>query len=116
MKAYYLSIADDSEGVQAVVFANNAREAKKRVYRTYLVDYWSGEWIYLRVNRAKRFDGMEDLTESQLARVQWRDGWQWTDAYDMPDPDEATDEQFDTWYEGTFGFSHEQRVPTEDPA
>lgn len=101
MKAYYLSIKDDDEGIVAVVFAENAREAKKKVYSTYLVDYWSGEWIYLRVNRAKKFDGKEKLTESELALFQWREGWRWND-HDYPDPDEATDEEFLEWYKDNF--------------
>lgn len=58
MKAYYLTIKDDDEGVVDVVFADTAKEAKKLVWQTDIVDYWGGEWTYLRANRAKKFDGM----------------------------------------------------------
>lgn len=101
MKAYYLSIKGDDEGVMAVVFANTAQEAKKLVYSTYIVDYWSGEWIYLRVNRAKRYDGMEKLSAAELALQQWKDGWRWFDVA-QPDPDEATDQEFLDWHKSTF--------------
>lgn len=101
MKAYYLSIKDDDEGVMAVVFANNAKEAKKQIYGSYMMDYWSGEWIYLRVNRAKRYDGMENLDAAHLALQQWHDGWRWFDR-DYPDPDEATDDEFLEWYRKNF--------------
>lgn len=102
MKAYYLSIKDDDEGVTAVVFADTVKEAKKKVYSSSIVDYWSGEWIYLRANRAKEYDGMENLTPAQLAKEQWRNGWRWFDmAY--PDLDTATDEEFIKWYDNNFG-------------
>lgn len=102
MKAYYLSIKDDDEGVVDVVFANNAKEAKKQVYSSWITDYWSGEWIYLRVNRARRYDDMDNLSAAELALQQWKDGWRWLDM-DYPDPDESTDEDFYEWYKNTFG-------------
>lgn len=102
MKAYYLSIKDDDEGAMAVVFANNAKEAKKKIYSSDVYDYWSGEWIYLRVNRAKRYDGMENLSEAELALKQWHDGWRWFDM-DYPNVDEATDEEFYKWYDSIYG-------------
>ena len=98
MKAYYLTIKGDDEGVTDVVFANTAREAKKLVWQTDLVDYWQGEWILLRANRAKKYDGMEHLSDIEMKLFQWKEGWRYIDLYNMPDPDEATDEQFIEWY------------------
>ena len=97
MKAYYLSVKDDDEGAAAIVFAETAKAAKKLVFNhENLVDALDGQWIYLRVNRAKNYDGMENLSKAELALHQWKDGWRWFEDY--PDPDEATDEEFLEWY------------------
>lgn len=102
MKAYYLSIAGDDDAGGAVVFAKTAREAKKQVFNhEALSDSLQGEWIYLRVRRDKRYDGMEDLDAAHLALEQWKDGWRWFDM-NYPDPDEATDEEFLTWHKENF--------------
>lgn len=100
MKAYYLSIKGNDDAGMQVVFANTAKEAKKLV---------SGEvydnlenYIDLRVNRAKHFDGMENLSKAELALEQWHEGWRYYDLND-PDPDIATDEEFIEWYEDMFG-------------
>ena len=103
MKAYYLSVKDEDDAGQAVVFANTAREAKKQVFaHDDLVMALDGGWVNLRVNRAKSYDGMENLSEAELALHQWRNGWRWFDWHDMPD-DEATDEEFIKRYEAAFG-------------
>jgi hypothetical protein len=102
MKAYYLDIAGDDDAGQAVVFAKTGREAKKQVWaHDNLVDSMENDWIRLRVLRAKRYDGMENLSPAQLALEQWKEGWCWFDI-DYPDPDEASDEEFIGWYEGAF--------------
>lgn len=101
MKAYLLSVKDEEDAGQAVVFAANAKEAKKQVFsHDELVMALDGGWINLRVNRAKRYDGLEG-SDSKLALAQWKDGWQWFDRYDMPSPDTATDKEFLDWYEVT---------------
>jgi hypothetical protein len=100
MKAYYLSIKDNDDAGQQVVFANTAKEAKKLVSDDNLVDSLE-EYTDLRVNRAPKFDGMENLDDAHLALEQWKWGWIWFDM-DYPDPDEATDEEFIKWYESTF--------------
>lgn len=99
MKAYYLSIKDDGDTGQQIVFANTAKAAKKLVHGW----VWDNleNYIDLRVNRAKKFDGMENLSEAELALHQWHDGWRWFDM-DYPDPDEATDAEFLKWYEENF--------------
>ncbi len=97
MKAYYLSVTDEDQG-QIVVFANTAKEAKKQINEH---DFFYDSWIDIRVHRAKRYDGLENLSDAQLALQQWQDGWRWFDM-DYPDPDEATDEQFIEWYESNF--------------
>jgi hypothetical protein len=102
VKAYYLSVKDDDDAGQAVVFANTAKEAKKQVFsHDLLVDALEGGWINLRVNRAKEYDGMENLSAAELALKQWRNGWRFFDV-DYPDPDAATDKEFLEWYEGNF--------------
>lgn len=100
MKAYSLSIKDNDDAGQEIVFAENGRAAKKLIGD--LADSLE-EYTDLRVHRDKRYDGMEKLSPAQLAFHQWRDGWQWFDMYDMPDPDHATDAEFYKWYERNFG-------------
>lgn len=99
MKAYYLSIYNGDDAGQQIVFANTAKEAKKLVHG----DVYDNleNYIDLRVNRAKKYDGMENLSEAELALQQWHDGWQWYDI-DYPNPDEATDSEFLEWYKDTF--------------
>lgn len=100
MKAYCLSVKDEDDAGQAIVFAETVRDAKKQVFgHDTLVDALEGGWTALRAHRAKEYDGMENLTDAQLANRQWRNGWIWFDEYDMPDSDEATDEMFYDWYE-----------------
>lgn len=104
MKAYCLSIKDEDDAGKAIVFANTAKEAKKQVFgHDELVEALQGGWIDLRVNRAKIYDGMENLDSAHLALHKWKDGWFWFDLYDMPDPDEATDAEFIEWYRDNFG-------------
>lgn len=101
MKAYCLSIKDDDDAGQAIVFADNVKDAKKQVYsHDMLVDAME-EWTWLRAHRAKQFDDMENLSKAELSLHQWHDGWRWFDM-DFPDPDEATDEEFLEWYEENF--------------
>jgi hypothetical protein len=99
MKAYYLSVKDNDDAGQEIVFANTAKEAKRLVSG----NIWDNleNYLDLRVNRAKKFDGMENLDSAHLALEQWKWGWQWFDM-DFPDPDEATDEEFIKWYEESF--------------
>lgn len=100
MKAYYLTIKDDDDAGAAVVFANTAKEAKAKIYGTEVGNSVEN-WIDIRVNRAKSFDGMENLTDAELALMQWHKGWRYLDM-DYPDPDEATDAEFLEWYERNF--------------
>jgi hypothetical protein len=96
MKAYYAYIADDDDAGGEIIFANTAQEAKKMAYgREFTSNLES--YIYLRVRRDERYDGMEKLSPAELALHQWKDGWRWLDA-DYPDPDEATDQEFLEWH------------------
>lgn len=99
MKAYYLSIADNDDAGMDVVWANTAKEAKRLVTG----NVWDNleRYIDLRVNRAKRYDDMENLDAAHFALQQWKDGWRWFDM-DYPDPEEATDQEFLDWYEANF--------------
>lgn len=98
-KAYYLSIKDDDDQGQVVVFANTAREAKKLIAGADLM--WD-EYIDIRVHRAKAYDGMEHLSPADLAKEQWRNGWRWFDI-EYPDEETATDEEFYAWYNSVLG-------------
>jgi hypothetical protein len=98
MKAYYLSTTDPDHGA-AIVFADKPSHAKNQIFGT---DIWyDGEWTDIWVERATKFDDMENLGPAELALKQWRDGWRWFDM-DYPDVDEATDEEFLTWYKSRF--------------
>lgn len=109
MKAYYLSIAGDDDAGGAVVFADTVSGAKKQVFKhESLADSLQGEWIYLRARRDKQYDGMENLSEAELALAQWHDGWRWFDM-DYPDPNEATDREFLEWYKNTFEVKPDDR-------
>lgn len=104
MKAYYLDMKDDPDAGGEIVFANTVKEAKKQAIGKDFYEM-SGEWIYLQCKRAKDYDGMENLSKMELARECWRNGW-WFFESDYPDPDEATDADFDKWYTDTFGDSN----------
>lgn len=99
MKAYTLSIKDNDDAGQQVVFAETAKAAK-RLVSGYVWDNLEN-YLDLRVNRSRDYDGMENLSPAELALKQWRNGWQWFDI-DYPDPDEATDAEFMVWYQETF--------------
>lgn len=102
LKAYALSVKDEEDAGEMIVFANTANEARKQAYGTDLSDAADGEWIRIQAHRDKRYDGMENLSNAELAMHQWRDGWRWFDV-NYPDPDEATDDEFLKWYADTFG-------------
>lgn len=99
-KAYMLGIRDDPDQGNKIIFATNVREARKEVYKT---DFFFDSWIDVQALRCRHYDGMETLSESALALEQWKDGWRWFDHYDVPDPDEDTDERFLEWYNDNFG-------------
>lgn len=96
MKAWCVSIKDDDDQGMLVVFANTREEA-----RSQSGDLQYERWIDIRAVRDKRYDGLEKLSDAELALRQWRDGWRWFDM-DYPDQDEATDAEFLKWYEANF--------------
>lgn len=99
MKAYYLSIKDNEDEGTELVFANTVQEARKQVNST---DFQYDSWIEVQAHRAKTYDGMENLTDAELAKEMWRkSGWQWFDRH-TPDPDETTDDEFIKWYKKEF--------------
>lgn len=102
MKAYRLSVKDNEDAGNAIVFANTTQEARKQIYGSDLYDATDGEWIRVQAHRAKSFDDMEALSESELDLRKWKDGWRWFDM-DYPDPDTASDEEFYQWHKDTFG-------------
>jgi hypothetical protein len=96
MKAYCVSIRDDEDQGMLIVFANTRNEARNQSG-----DLMYESWIDIRAIRDKRYDGLEKLSDAQLALRQWHDGWRWYDM-DYPEPEEATDAQFLEWYERNF--------------
>ncbi|SIS11833.1 hypothetical protein [Williamsia sterculiae] len=103
MKAYKLKMASDPDAGSEIVFATTSREAKKQARGQDFYEM-SGDWCDLRVGRAPHYDGMEALSERELRKENWRDGW-WFHQYGCPDVDEATDEDFYAWYDSNFGVT-----------
>lgn len=100
MKAYSLSVKDEDDAGQVIVFANTRQEARKLIYSTDLDCVVDG-WISAQARRAKEYDGMENLSPAELAKEQWRNGWTFFDMY-YPEPSETTDEEFMDWYNREF--------------
>lgn len=100
MKAWTVEIAGDPDQGQAVVFANTRNEARSFA-GSYDLIY--DRWIDVEARRFKSMDNKEGLDRPHLMLELWREhGWRWWDI-EYPDQDEATDEQFLTWYKETFG-------------
>lgn len=94
MKAYVLSIKNDDDQGQAIVFANNRTEAKQKLCITNLD---ANCWTDIQASRYPDLDGMENAEEPDIALVLWRNGWRWFD-YRTPDPFDTTAEEFKAWY------------------
>lgn len=94
MKAYKLSIKDDPDQGEVIVFAQTAREAKNN-WTQYLD---ADNFLDKLVHRAPEFDGMENASDMELMTKQWLEGWRWYDCYDVPDVEEDTVEDFQAWF------------------
>ncbi|TNU78269.1 hypothetical protein [Lactococcus lactis] len=104
MKAYKLSVKDDPDQGEVIVFAQTSREAKKNW--THYLD--ADTFIDELVHRAPEFDGMENATELELITKQWQEGWRWLDYPSVPDVETSTVEDFQAWCKKEFA------VPVED--
>lgn len=94
MKAWVLSIKDDNDQGEAIVFANTRAEAKKMLGTTYLE---ADGWIDIEARRYPDLDNMENLSEVEKSLILWRNGWRWYDR-ETPEEDETTDDEFRAWY------------------
>ena len=94
MKAYKLSIKDDPDQGEVIVFAQTAREAKNN-WTQYLD---ADSFLNKLVHRAPEFDGMENASDMELMTKQWLEGWRWYDCYDVPDVEEDNVEDFQAWF------------------
>lgn len=94
MKAYKLSIKDDPDQGEVIVFAQTAREAKNN-WTQYLD---ADSFLDKLVHRAPEFDDMENASDMELMTKQWLEGWRWYDCYDVPDVEEDTVEDFQAWF------------------
>ena len=94
MKAYKLSVKDDPDQGEVIVFAQTARKAKNN-WTQYLD---ADSFLNKLVHRAPEFDGMEDASDMELMTKQWLEGWRWYDCYDVPDVEEDTIEDFQAWF------------------
>lgn len=94
MKAYKLSIKDDPDQGEVIVFAQTAREAKNN-WTQYLD---ADNFLDKLVHRAPEFDGMEGASDMEIMTKQWQEGWRWYDCYDAPDVEEDTVEDFQAWF------------------
>ena len=99
MKAYKLSIKDDPNQGEVIVFAQTAREAKNN-WTQYLD---ADNFLDKLVHRAPEFDGMENASDMELMTKQWQEGWRWYDCYDVPDVEEDTVEDFQAWFRKEYG-------------
>ncbi len=102
MKAYYLSIQDDPDQGTFVVFADTRNQARSQADGH---DLFYDSWLDIHAVRAKKYDDLENLSEAELHLKLWHDGWRWYDIDDMPDVDEATDQDFLDWHKRTFNRS-----------
>lgn len=100
MKAWILSVINEDDQGQEIVFADNAAQAKKKIRYT---DLYAESWIYIRVRRYRELDDMEEASEFEKHLVQWRNGWNWYDE-STPDPDITSDEEFKIWYKKNIGW------------
>lgn len=98
MKAWVLSLSNDPDQGQAIVFADKATDAKLKIYETNLD---SDGWIYIRANRYEPLDNMESASEIDKSLILWKNGWFWYD-YETPPEHETTDDEFKEWYKRTF--------------
>jgi hypothetical protein len=98
MKAWYLDIRDDPDQGAFIVFANTRGQAMAQASSNDLV---YDRYIDISAVRAKKYDGMENLSDSELDLMKWREGWRWFDM-DYPDEDEATDAEFLVWWHKEF--------------
>lgn len=100
MKAYMGGLYSDPDVGNIIVFAKNAKEAKELVLADDVSDYQES-YIDVYARRAHEFDGMEDKTEYELMLEKWRQCW-WFKQPNLPNPDEATDEDFHNWFKKEF--------------
>lgn len=94
MKAWVLSIKNEDDQGQAIVFAENRTEAKKMLWTTHLE---ANSWIDIEARRYSNLDDMEKSSEVERSLILWRDGWRWYD-YETPEEEETTDDEFREWY------------------
>ncbi len=100
MKAYIVGLTSNPDVGNAIVFAKNSRDAKILAYGLDLTDTRES-FIDVTVHRAPVFDEMEDLSEREIMKVQWREGW-WFHQGDCPLEAESTDEDFYIWYDRVY--------------
>lgn len=94
MKAWMISVYQDDDKGNVIVFANNHKEAITAGYHSEL-DFDS--YIDVRARRNSVFDNMENLNERELTLEKWRNGW-WFEPSNHPDCETATDKEFYKWY------------------
>lgn len=99
LKAYVLGVNSDDDKGQMIVFANNAKEARQ--LENGQLDPES--FIDLFVRRSPAFDDMEKLSQKELMKEQWREGW-WFHQNGCPNEEESTDEEFYIWYDQAFNL------------
>lgn len=104
MKAYKLSVKNDSDQGEVIVFAQTAREAKNN-WHWYLD---ADSFLDKLVHRAPEFDGMENATELELMTKQWQKGWRWFDYNNVPDVETASVEDFQAWCKKEFAVPVEK--------
>lgn len=96
MKAYSIGDRTDPDKGMEIVWAKNAKEARK-----INTDIDVDSFIDLQILRQSAFDDMENATQKELMFKQWKEGW-WFFQEGCPNCETATDEEFYSWYDRTW--------------
>lgn len=98
MKAYMGGLYSSDDEGNAIVFAKNAKEAKKKfLEHPHGIADHAESYVDIYARRSPNFDGMESADEAEIMCEQWKQGW-WFHQDDVPDVEVATDEDFYIWY------------------
>lgn len=100
VKAYIIGLESNPDVGNEIVFAKNGREARKMADGLDLTD-GRESYIDVTVHRAPSFDDMENLTDRELMKIKWREGW-WFHQSDCPFEVGASDEDFYKWYDQVY--------------
>lgn len=100
MKAYIVGLKSNPDVGNGIVFAKNGKEARKKADGLDLTDTRES-YIDVTVHRYAVFDDMENLSERDLMKEQWKQGW-WCHQRDCPFFENQSDDVFYKWYDRVY--------------